>query len=683
MNESTDSNSIKPDVLLEQVGLPLFVFDSIGDAVSIQDRQFRILYQNDAHRKLFGDHRGEHCFRTLQQRGEICGGCPVALVYDDGMSHTAVLEGITQAGTVFAEISASPIRDRSGQIVAGIEIARDVTARKQTEIELSLCRTKLEDAAQRLTEELMTLKQQFLADLEARKKVEQALKESESFVSNIFDSVGEGLTVISRDYTILSANRSFLNLSGRHLEDAVGRHCFEISHGIDTPCFLAGEYCPTKLTFETGNPHQSVHMHKDSDGNTTYVEIRAYPMKDARGEVVSVIEAVNDITLQRKLEEQLRNSQKLEAVGQLAGGIAHDFNNILTAITGYGNLLQIKLEESSPLRKNADHIVAAADKAANLIQGLLTYSRKQIINPRRISLNELIQKIERLLMRLIGEDIELRIVLSGENPLVNVDPGQIDQVMMNLTTNARDAMPEGGVLGIRTELVTFTEDQIKSRALGAPGKYAALSFTDSGMGMDEKIRTKIFDPFFTTKEVGKGTGLGLAMVYGIIKQHEGFIDVSSSVGHGTTFTIYLPVAETGHAETRAACVPPNVQGGTETILLAEDDNNIRELVREILSKAGYTVLCAVDGQQAIDFFLQHNNEIDLLFLDVIMPRKNGRAVYEEAVAVRPSIKALFMSGHTVALLQKEGKIVPGLNFISKPLSMNQLLIKVRETLDSR
>jgi PAS domain S-box-containing protein len=372
-----------------------------------------------------------------------------------------------------------------------------------------------------------------------------ALRKSEQFVTNILESIGEGLIVIDPEYRIILANKAYLENVKRKHEDVIGTHCHEISHNSKVPCFKTGEDCPARIAFETGEPYKAEHIHTGPDGNTAYVEVKTYPMKDDDGRTVSVIETINDITLQRKLEDQLRSSQRLEAIGQLAGGIAHDFNNILTAILGYGNLLQMKVDNSNPLRGKIDQIVSSAEKAANLTQSLLAYSRKQILNPRQVKINDIIRKIEKILSRLSGEKIEFKIILTDKEPTIFADSGQLEQVFMNLVTNARDAMPQGGNLTIETGLVDIdVKKYARIHSVITAGSHVLISFTDTGIGMDEVTQEKIFNPFFTTKEVGKGTGLGLAMAYGILRQHHGFIDVFSEPDKGTTFRIFIPEVKT-------------------------------------------------------------------------------------------------------------------------------------------
>ena len=387
-----------------------------------------------------------------------------------------------------------------------------------------------------------------------------------------------------------------------------------------------------------------------------------------------------DISVRKKLEEQLRQSQKMECLGSLAGGIAHDFNNILTAIIGYGNLLQMKMRPDDALRHNVEQILASANRAASLTQGLLAYSRKQVLNPQPVDLNEIIRKVDRLLVRLIGEDVELKTLLADKEISVLVDASQIEQVLMNLATNARDAMPHGGYLFIETELVEMDEDTAKAHDFQKPGTYALIAVTDSGTGIDDKKRERIFEPFFTTKESEKGTGLGLALVYGITKQHEGSIHVYSEEGKGTTFKIYLPVVPMAAVETPHTDLPP-IEGGTETILVAEDDETVRALTSSILEQFGYTVIQAEDGEDAVNKFMTNRDKVRLLLLDVIMPKKNGKDVYDKIRIFKPEVKALFLSGYTAEIVQQKGLLDKGLNFILKPAPMNDLLRKVRSILD--
>jgi nitrogen-specific signal transduction histidine kinase/ActR/RegA family two-component response regulator len=400
----------------------------------------------------------------------------------------------------------------------------------------------------------------------------------------------------------------------------------------------------------------------DADGNTLYFE-----------------GTVENITDRKHLESQLLQAQKMEAIGTLAGGIAHDFNNILSALIGYGNLLHMKMDNDDPLKIYVGHMLAASEKAVNLTHSLLTFSRKQAIKLQPQKVGAMIRAIEKILLRLLTEDIELNVTTSDTDITVLADVTQIDQVLLNLATNARDAMPHGGTLRIETGEAEINQEFAKSYGYGEPGRYALISISDTGTGMDEKTRQKLFEPFFTTKEVGKGTGLGLSIVYGIVKQHNGYINVASEPGKGTTFQIYLPVVKTTTEERKLASI--TAEGGTETILIAEDNHDLRKLLVEVLNEKGYTTIPATDGEVALALFMEHKNTIDLLMLDVVMPKMNGKEVFDEVRKGRPDVKVLFTSGYTGDVVLDKGVYDDAVDFIQKPVSPNELLVKIREVLN--
>ena len=416
------------------------------------------------------------------------------------------------------------------------------------------------------------------------------------------------------------------------------------------------------------------------DGEHVTVLLTTTIVRDEHREIVAYRGIMKDITERKKLEEQLLQSQKMEAIGQLAGGIAHDFNNILTAIIGFATLLKTETSKDDTLRAYVTPILNSAERAANLTQALLAFSRRQIISPKPVDLNEIIQGMERLLSRVIGEDIELSTVLTDRDLIVMADSGQIEQVLMNLATNSRDAMPDGGKLTISTKLVEFDTDAIKAHGFGRLGTYALVSVEDTGHGMDEKTRERIFEPFFTTKDVGKGTGLGLSMVYGIIRQHDGYINLHSEQGRGAIFNIYLPLIKSEVEETNIE-EPLVLRGGAETVLVAEDDEPVRELIKEVLSSHGYEVIEAGDGEEAVSRFKENKDNIQLLILDVIMPKKNGKEAYNEIKEIKPDVKTIFTSGYNVDIINKKGILDEGLEFILKPISPDGLLKKVRDVLD--
>jgi PAS domain S-box-containing protein len=418
------------------------------------------------------------------------------------------------------------------------------------------------------------------------------------------------------------------------------------------------------------------------DGTHIWCSVSARIHRDEKSGVEYLDGVMEDVTERKNLEAQLLQAQKMEAVGQLAGGIAHDFNNILTAMIGYGHILKMKMKENDPLKTYPDHILSLSDRAASLTQSLLAFSRKQVMNPRPVNLNEVIRTVEKLLFRIIGEDIRMQTRLSEKDLIIMADHVQIEQVLMNLATNARDAMPEGGTLTVETETVDIDHEFIKEHGFGHEGKYALVSVTDTGMGMERETREKIFEPFFTTKEVGKGTGLGLSMVYGIIRQHDGHINVYSEPRQGTTFRLYLPLIE---ANIAAEGIKPEViqpiQTGTETILLAEDESEVREFTKRLLEEYGYKLIEATDGEDAIKKFRLFKDKIQLLLLDVIMPGKNGGEAYKEIKKMKQNVKALFLSGYPGDTIHKQGILDEGFNLIMKPVSPTTLLKKVREVLD--
>jgi PAS domain S-box-containing protein len=403
------------------------------------------------------------------------------------------------------------------------------------------------------------------------------------------------------------------------------------------------------------------------------------PYFGPQGELIGLIGVSLDITDRRKLEEQLRQTQKMEAIGTLSGGIAHDFNNLLTVIKGYTGLVLDAVQEER-LRALIGNIDQAADRAASLTRQLLAYSRHQVLQPKVINLNSLVVNLDKMLRRLIGEDIEMKSVIEPSLGCVKADPGQIEQVIMNLAVNARDAMPKGGSLTLETANIDLDEAYAREHVGVIPGHYVMLAVSDTGVGMDLETQTHIFEPFFTTKVMGRGTGLGLSMAYGIVKQSEGFIEVYSEPGHGTTFKIYLPrveePAETLSGKpTRAATLR-----GSETILLVEDDNQVRDLAGSVLTACGYTVLVA-DAPAVVSQCEQHRGTIHLLLTDVVMPGSGGREVAKQVMARRPGIKVLYMSGYTTNAIVHHGVLDEGTSFLQKPFTPSSLAGKVREVLD--
>lgn len=402
--------------------------------------------------------------------------------------------------------------------------------------------------------------------------------------------------------------------------------------------------------------------------------------RDQQGNALRIVGTHTDITDRRLLEEQLRQAQKMEAVGQLAGGVAHDFNNILTTIIGRTYLLQSKLGDREDLLVHAEQVALAAERATALTQGLLSFSREQVMDLRRISLNEAVRKASDIFSRLVREDIEISIQLSENDPVICADESQMVQVLMNLVTNARDAIVGTGTIGITTALVIL--DQQLPMTIGGsipPGSYAALFVTDTGSGMNSETQMRIFEPFYTTKEVGKGTGLGLSVVYGIIDRHNGYINVQSDPATGTTFSVYLS-ALAEQLEPQPGSNDLVVQKGRGTILLAEDENSVRQMLKTILTENGYRVIEAVNGVDAVLKFSENRHTIDLVLLDVIMPRMNGREAREEILKIRRDVKVLFMSGYSGDILGEGTLEQEDVGFIHKPINPREIILQLQETL---
>ena len=377
----------------------------------------------------------------------------------------------------------------------------------------------------------------------------------------------------------------------------------------------------------------------------------------------------------------MRQTQKMEAVGRLAGGIAHDFNNLLTAILGSVDFLRRALGPEHPEHAETEEIQKAAVRAADLTRQLLAFSRQQVLAPKVLELDALVTNLEKMLRRLIGEDVELRFAPKAARAAVRADPGQLEQVIVNLVVNARDAMPRGGKLTIETATVDLDATYAWEHGTVEPGRYVMLAVTDTGVGIDRAARARLFEPFFTTKEFGKGTGLGLATVYGIVKQSGGYIWVYSEPGQGATFKVYLPRVEPGGEPLAARPSPARALGGTETILLAEDEAAVRNLARRVLEKHGYKLLLAATGRDGVQLATQHAGPIDLLVTDVVMPEMGGRELAQRLAALQPGLKVLYLSGYTDDMIVRHGVLEAGVAFLQKPFTPDTLLRKIREVLD--
>jgi len=538
-------------------------------------------------------------------------------------------------------------------------------------IGFALERKRGEEALRRKNEELATAEEELRAQLDEILTSREALRKSEERYRSTLDGLLEGCQLIGYDWRYLYANEVACRQGRKAKGDLLGRTMMECYPGIEkTEAFVVFKEC-----LETRTPRRMENEFAFPDGTKGWFELNIEPVPEG------LFILSEDITERRSLEEQVLQSQKMEAIGSLAGGVAHDFNNILMAIMSYSELLQLKLDDG-PLREYAEGIQQSVEKAASLTQRLLTFSRKEVSNPYVLALNEVVADAEKMFRRLIGEDIELVIHPAPDAGRVKADPVQLEQVIMNLAVNARDAMPQGGRLFIQTANAVLEESDVRVHPNAAPGPYVQLSVSDTGCGMDAATQARIFEPFFTTKEKGKGTGLGLSTVYGIIHQSGGFIDLESAPGKGARFKVYLPRVEEEAGETQKSAVNSELPKGSETVLLVEDEPEILGLVNEILSGQGYTVLQAGTGNTALRLAERHSGPIHLLFTDVVMPGMSGRVLAERLASLRPEVRVIYTSGYTDDAILRHGLRTEGLNFLQKPFRPEALLHKVREVLNA-
>ena len=656
------------------------ITDTAKDAIVMMDEKGNISFWNPAAEKIFGYTKEEALGRELHS---FLGHKKHYESYEKGFNvfketgkgsvigKTLELEAIRKDGTEFPiELSLSAIQIKGIWFATGI--IRDITARKRAEENLKLFSDVIEEAIDGVQ----------IVDLTGH------IVYSNNAVSEIY-----GLAVdemMGKNVNELNADKEFADRVIIPAIKEVGRWSGElmVNHkdGHIFPIWLSASL----VKDHKGNPMAMVGIIRDiTERKQVEEELKRHRenLEDLVEERTTELKMANEqlqmeMTERKKLEEQLYHAQKIEAVGQLAGGIAHDFNNILTAIIGNANILQMKIDAESPLNKYMNRIVSSAERASNLTKSLLTFSRKREITPMPVKVNSMLTGVEKILQSIIGEDIKLEVVIIDKELVVMADSGQIEQVLINLATNARDAMADkGGFLTIKSDSIELDENIIKAFGYGEPGMYAHISLTDTGMGMDGETRKRIFEPFFTTKEVGKGTGLGLAIVYGIIKQHNGFIDFQSEPGKGTSFDVYLPLTSAKVVKSEAR-EHSNPEGGTETILLAEDDTDVRKIIKYALEDCGYTVIEAGDGEEAINKFMGNKDKIHFLLSDIIMPKLNGKEVYEMVKKIKPDIKVLFISGYASDIIHKKVSLDQGLNLMVKPVLMPELLKKVRKILDA-
>jgi len=510
-------------------------------------------------------------------------------------------------------------------------------------------------------------------------KIRKELIAREELFRLITESAADMIAVVSVSGDRLYNSPSYERILGYAPKDIEGTAGFEEIHPEDREKVKRA----AAEARRTGLGQSVEYRMRHKNGNWLVLESVASTIVDEQGQVEKLVIVNRDITNRKQLEEQFRQVQKMEAVGRLSGGVAHDFNNLLGVIIGYGEIVQEGLDQIHPLRGSVDEILKAGHRAAALTRQLLAFSRQQVLDPKVLDLNTVVKDMGKMLKRLIGEDVELRTDLSTELARVKADESQIEQVILNLAINARDAMPHGGKLNLATS--TFHMDESFIRRYPYPvnvGDYILLRVTDTGSGMDARTKARIFEPFFTTKEKGKGTGLGLSMVYGIVKQSNGYIDVSSELGSGTAFEIYLPKVDQALDASTTAAARVSLRGN-ETILLVEDDPSLRVLAAHMLESCGYSVLEASSGAAALEISREQKDHIHLLLTDVVMPGMSGRVLAEKILAELPHLLVLYVSGYTGQTVGAHGVLAEGSYFLPKPFTRDALARKVREVLDRK
>lgn len=612
------------------------------EGITIQDVRGRILEQNAAHRNLLGYSDDELVGKTLGHYLE--GGRSefgkITKALSQSGKYCGELRCRTKSGQgIDAEIAAFPIRDEAGGITGFATLVHDLTEMRRTEA---------------------------------------ALRESEERFAAFMNNSSVVALMRNLEGQYVYVNRAFEELVGKAASEILGKTAYEIWPPEIAKMLIAAD----RQVLATG---RSVELQEKTilpgGKPKEWVSIK-FPFRDGRNREYVGGVAI-DITKQKSLEEQLLQSQKMEAVGRLAGGIAHDFNNLLTIIIGYSEILLGSSKIDADERSKVQELKKAGERAARLTRQLLAFSRKQVMAPKVMDLNILVENLRKMIERLIGEDIELVTIPFAPLGSVKADPGQVEQIIMNLVVNARDAMPDGGRLTIETANVKFDEKYARSHLPSLPGEYVMIAVSDTGTGMDPEIQKHIFEPFFTTKETGKGTGLGLATAYGIVKQSGGFIWVYSEQNVGTTFKVYFPRIQEQKELPLETRQEPEKLEGTETVLVAEDEVALRTLIRETLDRHGYTVLEAGDGKEALKISGRYENPIHLLIADVVMPHMSGRELARQVTALRPEAEVLYISGYTDEAIIHHGFIDPNMAFLQKPFSPHALAKKVRVILNQR
>ena len=632
--------------------------ETLPDAILAVDREGVILQVNSQVERLFGYSRGQLMGKRVEMlvperfRGQHTGHREDFAVHPKTRRMGAGLElyGRRRNGSEFpVEISLSPVSIDGGMVV--LSAIRDVTDRKRIELEL---RRAHEELAQRTAEQI--------GEYRAR-------------LASIIDSSEDAILAKSLDGTITAWNRGAERIYGYTPEEVIGKNITMLVPS-DRPDEIP-EILRKVARGESIEHYESIRVTKD--GRRLNVSISVSPLRDVHGEIVGASAIARDITDQRRAEDQLRQSQKMEAIGRLAGGVAHDFNNVLGLINACAEFLRDRIEPASEPSVYVENIKKATDRGAALTRQLLAFSRRQVVKPVILDLNDRLKDTSKLLRPLMGDDVEIQIVPRSVSAIVEADPGQLDQIIMNLAVNARDAMPKGGRFILETDVVDFDQHFADQHQPLKPGRYVMLAVSDSGSGMDKETLSRIFEPFFTTKESGKGTGLGLSTVYGIAQQSGGHIWVYSEPGRGTTFKVYLPSAAHKLTSSSATETETVVPKRAARILLVEDDEIMRGLTRKLLQEQGYTIVEANNGKSALEWAEANPGQIDLLLTDVVMPAVSGPELAERLARSHSGLKVVYMSGYTGELMEASERLKHGI-LLEKPFTRNALLNTLHQTL---
>jgi len=664
------------------------LLESAPDAMLIVDEHGTILLANSQTEKLFGYNQEELIGQRVEKlmpprfreghakHRDQFSSAPRLRPMKDGLD----LYGLRRDGSEFpVEISLNPIASEGGTLVASS--LRDISGRKRAEQELRRAYDELDQRVLQRTAELEKVTRELRARISIHERTENERRQGEERFRLLVEGVNDyAIFMLDPAGLVVSWNAGAERIYGFTAEEAIGSslgrfHPPEDQHA-ETPQYALEQAAAAGRFEEEG-------WRMRRDGQRFRASTVTTALRDERGELRGFSRITRDVTERRELEHRLRHAQKLEAVGRLAGGVAHEFNNSATAILGYSSLVIDQAQDNQQLRHYAEEIHKAGRRAASVTRQLLAFSRQQILEPTMLSLNEVVADIEKMLRGLIGEDIRLLTTFDPYLGVVKADSGEMEQVIINLALNARDAMPDGGVIHIETSNVEVDHVFAAENPDMAPGPHVRLRVSDTGVGLDKQTAAHIFEPFFTTKPVGQGTGLGLSTVYGTVKRGGGGILVFSEPGRGATFEVYLPRLEQAQALVKPAILSPRRKpdGGSEIILIVEDDSSLRWLTVQILTQFGYTVLEAGDGAQALALAQERGGDIDILLTDVVMPGCNGRQLARQVEQLYPQIKVLLMSGYTAEIVaQQDGKEL-ALPFLEKPFTPEELGLKVREVLD--